>query len=598
MKKVCGILSALALMSPAYALSATDSTADLQKKIDMLSKELDALKLQMKDVAAKQDKVSEESESMAEKIENAVGKSNLEFSGDFRFRVDSTRADVPEHYTGSDMYTAMTTIPGQMANMSANQLGQSLMPMMPMLSPAMQQQMGGMMQQWDNMSQTQRAAAFGQAMQQIMGAITPAQRAQMMQMFGYTSQPSRNIENDLLYTNRLRLNMNANASENLAFKGRLAMYKIWGMETSTTTAVPFGMNGFVWDPNISRRPHDNTLRVEMAYANWENIGGIPMWFSVGRRPTVDGPPLQLKENLNKRYATPVGLGVDWTFDGLTIGYGYSNPFPGKVRICYGRGYESGFKDMYEDKFDDTDLYGVSWDIIDDKDRDMFANVQLFRAADIPNYMEATMPFVVNPQNPNYLLDMMPAISNGMYKGYQVGDIYHASGVFMHKINGIDYFVSAGLSKTDNNFVDKNGLYPGLMTAPGEDENRTGWAFYAGVRIPVEALNSKVGFEYNYGSRYWITFTPAADDLYQSKLSTRGHVAEAYWIYTLPEKFITKSANAFIRAGYQYYWMNYTGSGNWMGKPVDVNELNDPMNAQQFTPVDRMDNAYVTFEVFF
>jgi hypothetical protein len=119
-----------------------------------------------------------------------------------------------------------------------------------------------------------------------------------------------------------------------------------------------------------------------------------------------------------------------------------------------------------------------------------------------------------------------------YKGYQVGDIYHLSGVFMHKLMGIDYFLSAGLNRTDNRFVDHYGMYPGLLNAPGEDENHWGWAAFLGVRIPVEQLNSKIGLEYNHGSQYWISFTPAADDLYLSKLATRGDVAEVYWIYDI------------------------------------------------------------------
>jgi hypothetical protein len=76
------------------------------------------------------------------------------------------------------------------------------------------------------------------------------------------------------------------------------------------------------------------------------------------------------------------------------------------------------------------------------------------------------------------------------------------------------------------------------------------------------------------------------------------VAELYWIWDLPETPLSKYAKAFIRLGYQHFWFNYTGSGNWLGAPVDVDDLKDPMNAQLFPPMDRMDNFYGTFEVFF
>jgi len=498
---------------------------ELLQKIEQLTKELKTVKQQLKAVQEQQSEAMDTVDEISEQVEKVAvdGVGRLDISGDYRFRVDSTRAHSKAYYNAADLIAW---------------------------------QMGGM-----------------------VGA--PPKR------------DSDNIDNDSIYTNRLRLNIKARATENVVFKGRLAMYKIWGMESSAVTATPFGTNGFVWDPNMSRRPHDNTLRVEMAYVNWTNILDLPIWISVGRRPTVDGPPLQLKYNYDKRYATPVALGVDWTFDGATLGYMYTDPFPGKIRICYGRGYESGFKEVDGNtKLDDVDLYGISWDVINDTDENIFANIQFFKAADVPDFMENENFFGehVNPVTgqvePNVPTD---ATAN-------LGDIYHLSGVYMAQFRGIDWFVSAGLSRTDSRGHGFMGA--GLLNNPGEDENHWGWATYVGARIPLEQFNSKVGLEYNYGSRYWINFTPAADDLYMSKLATRGHVAEVYWIWDLPETPLSKYGKAFIRAGYQYYWIDYTGSGTWVGKPIDMDDLDDPSNAQMFAPVDRMDNAYLTFEVYF
>lgn len=595
MKKIwLGLLAGTFLLpAPMQAIAAPPTADQLAAQVEALTKQLEALKKQMAEMKAAQDKTSSTIETVSEKVEKSAKslKSNLEFSGDYRFRVDSTRAHVTNYWNQMDVLTASNT----MTQWNSAQLGQNLMPMMAMFPPALQQQLGGVMQQWDSMSQQQRFAVLNG----MMGALTEQQRAAMMNMFGADMQKSYKTQNDLLYTNRLRLNMNAKPTENVEFKGRLSMYKIWGMESAEATAVPFGMNGFMYDPNITRRPNDNTVRVEMAYVNWSDIAGLPIWFSVGRRPTVDGPPNHLKYNYDKRYATPVALGVDWTFDGLTLGYQYSDPVPGKARICYGRGYEAGFANIPNTpSLNDTDLYGVSWDVIDDKSQNLFANVQLFKAADVPNYMEMrpiNFPMLVDPGQPLPIND--PLMSTA-YKGYQVGDIYHLSGVFMHKIMGIDYFLSAGLSRTDNRFVDAYGMYPGLLNAPGQDDNHWGWAAFLGVRIPVEQLNSKIGLEYNHGSKYWISFTPASDDLYLSKLATRGDVAEVYWIYDIPDTPLTKFGKAFIRAGYQYYWIDYTGSGNWMGKPIKMEDTKSLLNAQQFAPVDHMDNFYATFEVFF
>ena len=420
------------------------------------------------------------------------------------------------------------------------------------------------------------------------------------------------VTNDTLYTNRLRLGMKVKATDNITFKGRLTMYKIWGMETADKTSSGlFPMNGMVYDPNISRRPNDNTLRVEMAYVNWTNIGGLPMWVSVGRRPTVDGPPAQLRYNYDSRYATPVALGVDWTFDGATLGWaGDELFFPGaKFRVCYGRGYEAGldYTGNVSGDLADTDLYGFSWDIINDKEAHRFANLQFFRAASIPNMMEGTMYFPM-PSPAGFT-------TNAVVKADasdQIGDIYHTSFVYMDEFRGVNWFISGGLSRTDDRdtttMPDGSERHAGfgLLTNPGETkQNHWGWAAYAGARVPLEMLSSKIGFEYNYGSRYWINFTPAADDVYSSKLATRGHVAEVYWIWDIPETPLSKWAKAFIRAGYQYYWFNYTGSGNWMGRPVDVDEVDmtDPQSMDYATafggaPVEHMDNLYLTFEVYF
>ena len=42
------------------------------------------------------------------------------------------------------------------------------------------------------------------------------------------------INNDILYDTRLRLNMNAKVWDNVKFSGRLAMYKSWGDSTGST----------------------------------------------------------------------------------------------------------------------------------------------------------------------------------------------------------------------------------------------------------------------------------------------------------------------------------------------------------------------------
>lgn len=121
-----------------------------------------------------------------------------------------------------------------------------------------------------------------------------------MPIFGGVSKGDQ--KNDTILTNRLRLNMKAKATDNLEFVGRLAMYKAWGMQ-STPTGLADGYP--IFDGNTTRTPNDSALYVDRAYINWTEIAGLPIWLSVGRRPTTDGPPAQLRMNIDSRMATPV-----------------------------------------------------------------------------------------------------------------------------------------------------------------------------------------------------------------------------------------------------------------------------------------------------
>ena len=111
---------------------------------------------------------------------------------------------------------------------------------------------------------------------------------------------------------------------------------------------------------------------------------------------------------------------------------------------------------------------------------------------------------------------------------------------------------------------------------------------------------KLGLEYNWGGENWVAFTPGHDDLYMSKLATRGTVFELYGIYDLPGgEAISSLSKAFIRLGYQHYEYDYTGSGFWLGAPVDIGQLTaTPMNMQFYTPIESMDQVYLTFESWF
>ncbi len=542
MRKCWVFLLAFLLWLP-VTVKAQPSTQELLKRIDELSREIKALKRQLEEVQATQ----EEQEDVAEKVEEMqenIGK--LKFWGDMRVRMDSTRAYVPSYW--------LPTSSG-----------------------------------------------------------------------GYALQNASTRENDTLYTTRMRLNAKVKPTENTVVKMRLAFYKIWGMGDDYVTPGLFMGMGMQNNFTYGVRPSDTTLQVDRAYFNWTNIGGYPIWVSFGRRPTTHGPPRQLREGLDyeDREATPSGINFDVPFDGATIGYQYSWPWTGRIRICYGRGFESGFKMPIDRAKDDIDFYGIAWDVLDDRDRDMLLVIQAFKAEGVMDFPSGKIymrsPFeVYNPQTGSHV----PMGYQETYVTTQtnLGDIYEIGATWMHQVDlpfwglkDVDYFVSFGLSITDpdawSTWIKNNmNMYVSLLAGPyfSPDESKLdtkrGWALWLGTRIPLPRLHSKLGLEYNYGSRYWIPFAIGTDDPYMDKIATRGHVAEVYWIWDLPTgEPLTKYSRTFLRLGFQYYWFNYTGSASWLGTPVAIKSgLTDQNQPPQVfsAPIEKMSNFYMSLEMYF
>jgi hypothetical protein len=141
---------------------------------------------------------------------------------------------------------------------------------------------------------------------------------------------------------------------------------------------------------------------------------------------------------------------------------------------------------------------------------------------------------------------------------------------------------------------------GLMYDNGSAvESRTGGAVYVGGRYDIASTGTKIGAEYNQGSRNWIGMVPASEDIWTSKLGTRGKVYEVYIIQELKNKPIAKHGQAFFKLGYQRYKFDYTGSNNWVGAPKKISDLAaSPANAQMLAPIDKATDFYLTFEVRF
>jgi hypothetical protein len=136
-------------------------------------------------------------------------------------------------------------------------------------------------------------------------------------------------------------------------------------------------------------------------------------------------------------------------------------------------------------------------------------------------------------------------------------------------------------------------------AGANTDSENGYAVYAGVRYDIDAIGLKLGAEYNWGSKYWVAFTPGHDDLYMSKLATRGNAYEIYLIYDLPTgEAISKFAKTFVRLGWQYYDYNYAGGSNYNFKPYDLDDDRAALQALGMNPVESANQVYLTFEAYF
>ncbi|MGV1099720.1 DUF3373 family protein [Thiovibrio sp. JS02] len=629
----------------AHAGAGSVSNAELDAKIEQLTRDFQKQISELRNQMVAQKETITAFEEKSDKWDLA---SRFQWSGDMRNRVDFHTADTAAYYKATDVgsgvqdFVGFGTVgtryavasPGTLTNAYVGAImgGFTTNPTTGVItfnsnglvvSAAEKQALQGVV------AAATGNAAFGAALNPYMGmqiadvgpaltsvpnlvdimkGLSPADRKAVFGLMNYTPTPAATYDNDTLYTTRLRLNLRAKATEDVEIKARIVGYKAWGSQDSPTpetnedgihdTDSPYFLNSRSFDGTAGRQPGDNKLILDRAFMNWNNIGGAPIWFSIGRRPTTDGPPNHLRMNSDERMATPVAY-MDYPFDGVSLGYAYNNlgnltDAPGRIRFCYGRGFEAGPQEE-NTGISDVDFAGFNWDVYSRGSR--FFNIQSFGAFNIFN-----VPGDTYFPNPLELAQetMYPGTTDNQYLDrINMGNIFQTAAVFMDKHKNLNYFVTGGWSHTDPKATDEMGisLLGDFWTTP---EEKDGYSIFVGARYDIPDTSLKIGAEYNHGTKNWLAFAPGHDDMYSAKLATRGNVYEVYGIYDLPAgEAISKYGKAFIRLGYQHYDYNYTYSGMWLGTPARIDDIqNDPLSAQFYAPIDSMDQVYLTFEANF
>lgn len=540
------------------AVPAEENVEDLKKQVELLQKKIEKMEKDQnwntKDIESLMDRV--------DKAEMHTATDKISFGVDFRTRAESIHYDNMRIAPSAMVGNFFTPYPNGFNGATAMEIGQAL---------------------------------------------------SGMAMAGMIPDPDKyDADNDVIYTNRLRLDMKGRLNPHLDFSGRLAVYKVFG----DSTGVKFNQGSLgdvTLDGNTSSLPHGDTIRMERAYFVYKNdAGNMPYSFSLGRRPSTEGPPLEYRNN-SLVGGSPLATIINWQFDGASLAFGLENltGIPGaSFKLCYGVGFESDWGNAAslnysQSDVDDVHMLGFIADLYDNGNTSLMLNYA--HAWDITDGFTGltVMPFIVAKQDlngdgtPEYYFEQ----NNGgfisrMEPQTNIGDWDAASLLLRSRIatpdDGIDWFLAGSWTHTDPSRVSGSPFYEmmgmGLLSSNGDLEKRDGYSIYAGAVCPLPFWEARLGLEYNWGSKYWFSFTGAEDSLIGSKLAVRGDVFEVYYIQPI------YGNNFFIQLGSQFYDYDYTGSGNPLGKPVKISEASalDTLNPV----IDKVWNAYLSATVQF
>ncbi len=549
MKKI-GVFS-LAAMLATSAFAADDLAA--------MKAELEALKSQV--VELKKNQESADLKALAtqvKEIKMRTGGDNLKWDVDYRASYDYVRYKM----NGAAPYT------------SAN-----MMSMFPKL-------VGNMMMANPGMTQAQAQGA-------LMGMM-PAMATDPI----LGQQPDA-YANSALLTNRLVLGMKAAPTKDVSFIGKLSFNKAFGdtANHSQSNTNP-GFANFDWVTNENAT--DNTVKVKEAYfIYFGDAGPIPYTASIGRRPSYDGLPINMREG-NANANSPLAHLINVEYDGASFLFNLDKVtgIPGmSFKLCMGKGltnarprFDMFGPDYSKDttKNSDVDLAGfifVPYDNGQYSVHSMFFkahNMIGFDAADMSAFQSAygrynssaydQLMSLYTMDGKNYyqtaagLQNLSAAANNLQFKN--VGALY--GGTVMAMANGIGNGWSDFLDNTTA-FVS----YAFTKTQPssghtmlGSDKEQYGSSWWVGVQMPaVFTKEGKIGIEYNQGSKYWRSITYGEDTMIGSKLATRGKAWEGY--YTQP---LTKNIDMQLR--YTQINYDYAGSNSFFGAegtPYSIDE---------------------------
>jgi len=350
-----------------------------------------------------------------------------------------------------------------------------------------------------------------------------------------------------IWSNRLRLNLKAEVTEDLIFHGRLAYFKLWGTTNFDTPALDLSY------PSIP--DSEGNVHVERAYVDYF-LPGTPVSITIGRLPTSEGPPNEFRDNTTRK-ATYPRLFVDGEADGIISTFvlddwtGLTNSI---FRTAYVKLNQNYLKDEGVD-FDDSRVLTVLFETqVPHVDRSIlwFSFAKIFDLPTVESYADLLEAYGLDPD----VITSSPKDSGH-------GEVYSFHLQFNDIMrSGLDCFGSFALISVHprsrgavfGGFYEAGMFGDSLNGNLGDDHD--GYSIYLGLRysLPNAGLKyPKVGFEYNHGSKYWMgLFSSGGGDLV-NKLSVAGDAYEIYYIQPIIEK------RMFCRLGGVYMDWDYDNS---------------------------------------
>lgn len=381
------------------------------------------------------------------------------------------------------------------------------------------------------------------------------------------------------WLHRVRLVLKAQPSSRFRFRGRMVVFKRFGANTATPSPQDF---------SESRIPRDTAVRMDRFWIDWFLTPRLALSF--GRISYSDGSPAELRENLVQPDATWGLTMVDGEYETVDLTYQPS-------RAILLRGFYASWAfprndDLFSSNLfldngtDNLRIIGGNADLTVPAAR-LFAQLGAYY---VPKFRPFTIP-IPNPMPPANPGNNPPPLDGSLVFPTSMPDSLGSYAnlslfVMLRDLRGLDLFAGGALG-----FLDPNGEAIGYPLAPdgsavpvlalaSADRGASGTTkfFYTGARVtlPVGGVHApKLGAEYNYGSRYHISFAQPTDTL-TNKLANRGSAIEAYFIQPIDDR-------TFLRASWLFIDTKYTGG--FFGAPDPDPASGQPPHGGTAPPVN-------------